>query len=101
MPVRKRMVTGIAVGLAGVSAIAWTILNAPQATGRIVSGNVVYCGERETGQPWCMVRLDRDWRTFPVDVGVGGYPGQQLSLVEMRRRVTGQTQYLVRGLGKD
>ena len=99
MPVRKAIVIGIGLGLVGGFAFAWTVLNAPQATGRIVTGNVVYCAERKSGQPWCLVRFDRDWRTFPVDMG-GGFPGQQLSLVEMRKRVTGQTQYLVRGPGK-
>ena len=100
MAVRKAILIGFCLCMTGVCAIAWTILNMPRATGRILTGSVVYCGERKSGQAWCMVRLDEDRRTFPVDMGGGGFPGQQLSLVEMRKRVTGQTQYLVRGLGK-
>jgi hypothetical protein len=96
MAVRKSILIGFGLGVIGVCAIAWTILNMPQATGRILTGKVVYCGEQRTGQPWCMVRLEDDWRTVPVDMG-GGFPGQQLSLVEMRKHVTGQTQYLIRG----
>jgi hypothetical protein len=99
MSVRKSVLIGFGFGMAGVCAIAWMMLNMPPATGRILTGVVLYCGEQKTGLPWCMVRLDNDSRTVPVDIG-GGYPGQQLSLVEMRKRVTGQTQYLVRGRGK-
>lgn len=75
--------------------VAWTTLNTPQATGRIFTGQVVYCGEQGSGQAPCMVRLD-DGRTVPADMG-GAFPGLHVSLVEMRKRVTGQTRYDLQG----
>lgn len=101
MSVRKPILIGFGFGMAGVCAIAWTMLNMPMATGRILTGTVVYCGEQQTGHPssWCMVRLDMDSRTVPVNMA-REFPGQQISLIEMRKRLTGQTQYLVRDRGK-
>jgi hypothetical protein len=101
MSARNQILIGFAFGMAGVCAIAWTLLNMPLATGRILTGKVVYCGDQNTGHPssWCMVRLDMDSRTVPVNMA-REFPGQQNSLIEMRKRLTGQTKYLVRDRGR-
>ena len=46
-----------------------------------------------------MVRLEGNLETVPVHMA-REFPGQQLSLVEMRTRITGRTRYLVRERGK-
>jgi hypothetical protein len=101
MSARKQILIGIGLGMAGVCAIAWTLLNMPLATGRILTGKVVYCGEQDPDHPssWCMIRLDMDSRTVPVKMA-REFPGQQISLIEMRKRLTGQIKYLVRDRGK-
>jgi hypothetical protein len=98
MSARNQILIGFALGMAGVCAIAWTMLNMPLATGRILTGEVVYCGEQDPDHPgsWCMVRLDMVSRTVPVNMA-REFPGQQIS---MRKRLTGQTKYLVRDRGK-
>jgi hypothetical protein len=92
---RKPILIGIGLGLAGVIAVVWTIANQPLATGRVLTGKVIYCERAAI----CVVRLEVDSRTVPVDMA-REFPGQQISLIEMRRRLTGGTQYLVRGRGK-
>jgi hypothetical protein len=101
MTAHKPILIGFGVGMAGICAIGWTMLNMPQATGRILTGKVVYCREQGSGHPssWCMVQLDMDSRTVIVDMA-REFPGQQLSLVEMRKRLTGQAQYLLRDRGQ-
>jgi hypothetical protein len=101
MPARRQILIGFGVGVAGVCAIAWTLLNMPLATGRILTGKVVYCGEQPTGHPssWCVVRLDMDSRTVRVNMA-REYPGQPISLIEMRKLLIGQAKYLVRDRGK-
>jgi hypothetical protein len=96
----KPILIGLGVGMATICAIGWTMLNMPQATGRMLTGKVIYCREQGLGHPssWCMVQLDMDSRTVPVDMS-REFPGQQLSLLEMRKRFTGQTQYFVRDRG--
>jgi hypothetical protein len=97
----KPILIGLGVGMATICAIGWTMLNMPQATGSMLTGKVIYCREQGLGHPssWCMVQLDMDSRTVPVDMA-REFPGQQLSLLEMRKRFTGQTQYLVRDRGQ-
>jgi hypothetical protein len=100
MGLRKPVWIGIILGAIGVFAVGWTILNQPLATGRVLTGTVIYCGEQQKSESsWCMIRLDLDSRTVPVDMA-REYPGQQISLIEMRRRLTGRTYYLVRGRDK-
>jgi len=101
MPPRKLLLVFLLAGIASVCVIAWTIVNSPHATGKVVNGEVVYCGEQKskTDDNWCMVRLNQGTEMTLVDMP-RSFPGQKLVLMETRTRVTKRTQFIIQHHGK-
>jgi hypothetical protein len=101
MRLRKVFLVILLGGIASVCAIAWTIANSPHATGKVVNGEVIYCGEQKskTDDNWCMVRLDPGTEMTVVDMP-RSLPGQKLLLMETRTRVTKRTQFIIQHYGK-
>jgi hypothetical protein len=101
MPLRKLVLVFLLCGIASVCAIAWTIVNSPQATGKVVNGEVIYCGEQKSKveNNWCMGRLDPGMVTTLVDMP-RSFPGQKLVLRETRTRVTKRAQFIIQHYGK-
>jgi hypothetical protein len=101
MPRRRLVLVLLLCGIAVACAISWTVVNSPRATGRVVNGEVIYCGEQksETESNWCMIRLDAGMETTVVDMP-RTLPGQKLVLIEMRTPVTKRTQYFIQHYGK-
>ena len=101
MPLRKLVLIFLLCGVASVCAIAWTIANSPHATGKVVNGEVIYCGEQKSDvqNNWCMVRLDPGPEMTVVDMP-RTFPGQKLVLMETRTRLTKRTQFIIQHYGK-
>ena len=97
----KVLLVSLLCGVVSVCAIAWTIANSPHATGKVVNGEVIYCGEQksEVQNNWCMVRLDPGKEMTVVDMP-RTFPGQKLVLMETQTRITRRTQFIIQHYGK-
>ena len=98
MPLRRPEVLFIGCGTAVGLALIWTYVDLPQPTGRYLRGTISYChynidSKYLTADPWCMVRVDSDSVTLRVNM-IQRSPGKQITLIELRKRVTGRLQYV-------
>lgn len=100
MPLRKIIPIVLLCTAGAACAIAWMIANSPRATGKIVSGEVIYCGEqkRTVEINWCMVRLDPGTEMALVDMP-RTFPGQKLVLMETRTSITKRTRFIIQKYG--
>jgi hypothetical protein len=80
-----------------VCAIVWTYANSPQATGALISGEVLHCGTSNlyVDNHWCMVRIDHPREKVRVYMPPQS-PGQKLTLIKTLTRLTGRVHYIVR-----
>lgn len=99
LPIQNPQRLFMAILFAMALAVLWLFVDAPVATSNHRSGHIYYCESNtnpyyDNRPTWCMVQLDET--TPPVQVFMKSMlPGHAVSLIEMRRRITRRTQYVV------